>query len=196
MAAAVQDRMERVRAWRVIRRWRGDESGTTAIEFAIVALPFVMLLFGLMTVCLFYFTNFTLENAAWQAARAIRTGQLQQGTGSYSGVVTLEDRKNAFKAALCSKAPTFLNCSGKAVVIVQANTSFGGITKPNCSVNGSMINQSAAGFDTGSASSVVLITVCYPWEFGNKLPFFKLGNLVNGARLMQASVAFRTEPYN
>jgi hypothetical protein len=155
-----------------------------------------MLLFGLLTVCLFYFTNFTLENAAWQAARAIRTGQLQQGTGTYSGTVTLEDRKKAFKAALCSKAPTFLNCAGKAVVIVQANTSFGGITKPACSTNGNLINQSAANFDTGSASSVVLITVCYPWEFGNKLPFFKFGNLVNGARLMQASVAFRTEPYN
>ena len=43
---------------------------------------------------------------------------------------------------------------------------------------------------------MVLVTVCYPWEFGGKLPFFKLGNLQGGALLMQASAAFRTEPYN
>ena len=42
----------------------------------------------------------------------------------------------------------------------------------------------------------MLVTVCYPWEFGGKLPFFKIGNLSDGSLLMQASVAFRTEPYN
>ena len=58
------------------------------------------------------------------------------------------------------------------------------------------INDSSAAFNTGAASSVVLVTVCYPWEFGGKLPLFKMGNLNDGSLLMQASVAFRTEPYN
>ena len=62
-----------------------DESGFTAVEFAIVAMPFVMLLFGILSVCLYFFTNFTMENAVWQAARAIRTGQFQQGQGAYAG---------------------------------------------------------------------------------------------------------------
>ena len=70
------------------------------------------------------------------------------------------------------------------------------IAEPKCATNGVLMNESAAGFDTGGASSVVLITVCFPWEFGGKLPFIKMGNLTNGALLMQASVAFRTEPYN
>ncbi len=43
---------------------------------------------------------------------------------------------------------------------------------------------------------MVLVTVCYPWEFGGKLPLFKMGNLNDGSLLMQASVAFRSEPYN
>jgi len=195
MAAELEDRAGRSRTRSLLRRWRRDDSGATAIEFAIVATPFLMLLFGIMTVCLYFFTNFSLENAAWAAARSIRTGQLQQGTGAYTGVVTLEDRKIAFKAALCSKAPSFLQCGNKVVIIAQSNTSFGGIIEPQCASNGTMINQSAAAFETGSASSVVLITVCYPWEFANKLPFIKFGNLNNGAALMQASVAFRTEPY-
>ena len=63
------------------RRWQADQSGFTAVEFAIVAMPFVMLLFGTISVCLFYFTTFTMENAVWQASRGIRTGQFQQGVG-------------------------------------------------------------------------------------------------------------------
>ena len=53
-----------------------------------------------------------------------------------------------------------------------------------------------AAFNTGAASSVVLVTICYPWDFGGKLPLFKMANLSSGALLMQASAAFRTEPYN
>src|SRR3972149_3704202 len=88
-----------------LRKCRKDETGHTAVEFAMVSLPFVMLLFGTIAVCLYFFTVFTMENAVWQAARAIRTGQYQQGLGIYAGLKTDEDRKNAFKAALCAKAP-------------------------------------------------------------------------------------------
>jgi Flp pilus assembly protein TadG len=183
-------------AVQLARRWHQDRAGVTSIEFGVVAMPFLLLLFGIISVCLYFFTNFTIENAVWQAARAIRTGQLQQSQGSYTGVTTTEDRKKAFKKALCDKAPTFLDCNNKAVVIVQSNTSFGGIVEPKCATNGLLANQATSGFDPGTASSVVLVTVCYPWTFGGKLPFLKIGNLSDGSVLMQASVAFRTEPYN
>jgi Flp pilus assembly protein TadG len=189
-------RQGRASAADLLRRLRRDESGVTAIEFGIVAMPFLLLLFGIMSVCLFFFANFSIENATWQAARAIRTGQMQQKLGVYAGTTTDADRRDAFKKALCAKAPTFLDCESKAVVIVQSNASFGGIAEPACATNGTLVNQSSATFDTGGASSVVLVTVCYPWEFGGKLPFFKIGNLSDGSLLMQASVAFRTEPYN
>jgi Flp pilus assembly protein TadG len=159
-------------------------------------MPFILLLVGLMSVCLYFFTNFTMENAVWNAARAIRTGQMQQSTGSYAGITTNEDRKKAFKDAMCAKAPTFLDCSNRAVVLVQSSTTFQGISEPTCASNGTIVNQSAAAFDPGSASSVVLVTVCYPWKFGGKLPLFNVGNLNDGSLLMQASAAFRTEPYN
>src|SRR5262245_55624321 len=126
-------RLQRTRAaaLRLWPRWRKDDSGVTAIEFAIVAMPFLMLLFGIMSVCLYFFANFTIENAVWQASRAIRTGQVQQSQGAYAGAVTNDDRKKAFKKALCAKAPTFLDCATKAVVIVQTNANFTGITEPS-----------------------------------------------------------------
>ena len=186
----------RARALGLVRRWRGNESGVTSIEFAIVAMPFLLLLFGIMSVCLYYFADFSTENATWQAARAMRTGQLQQSQGAYAGAVTNEDRKKVFKKAFCDRVPIFPDCNSKVVVIVQSSTGFGGITQPNCASGGVLINDASATFNTGAASSVVLVTVCYPWDFGGKLPLFKMGNLSDGSLLMQASVAFRSEPYN
>jgi len=188
-------RRAHVRALCRLRRWRKDESGFTAVEFAMVAVPFIMLLFGTLSVCLYFFTNFTMENAVWQASRAIRTGQFQQGQGAYSGFDSTEDRKKAFKLALCAKAPQFIDCN-KAIILVQSNSGgFGSITQPTCATDGSMIEQDKAEFNAGGASSVVLVTVCYPWSFGGSLPFISLGNMKDGSLLIQASVAFRTEPY-
>jgi len=195
MVSELAHRVRRAFRPAFLQRWRRDDAGVTSIEFAIVALPFLMLLFGLMSVCVYYFTNFTLENAAWQAARAIRTGQMQQSQGGYAGAVTSDDRKKLFKKALCAYAPMLADCESKVVVIVQSNTSFGGISKPSCATNGVLTNDALAAFDPGSASAVVLVTVCYPWSAGGTLPFFKMGNLQGGALLMQATVALRTEPY-
>ena len=187
-------RRAHVRALRRLRDWRRDESGFTAVEFAMVSLPFVMLLFGILSVCLYFFTNFTMENAVWQASRVIRTGQFQQGVGGYASL-SMDDKKKAFKAALCAKSPQFIDCE-KAIVLVQSNSAgFGSITQPTCAKDGSMIEQKDAGFDAGGASSVVLVTVCYPWSFGGSLPFIGLGNISDGSLLIQASVAFRTEPF-
>ena len=196
MVSKLTERLRQTPRLALLRRWRADASGATSVEFAIVAMPFVLLLFGIMSVCLFYFADFSTENATWQAARAMRTGQLQQSQGAYAGAVTNADRKRIFKKAFCDRVPIFPDCNSKVVVIVQSSTGFGGITQPNCASNGVLINDSSAAFNTGAATSVVLVTVCYPWEFGGKLPMFNLGNLQGGALLMQASAAFRTEPYN
>jgi Flp pilus assembly protein TadG len=184
----------RARARLLTRRLQSDESGFSAVEFAIVALPFLLLLVGLISISLFFFTNFTMESAVLNAARAIRTGQLQEGKGAYSGLSTNEDKRAAFKAIMCSKAPTFLDCANRSVVLVQSSSTFGGIVEPQCANNGTMVSQSSGNFNPGDASSVVLVTVCYAWKFGGQLPFFKISNLSDGSMLMQASAAFRTEP--
>ena len=74
----------------------------------------------------------------------------------------------------------------------------GSIVAPACTSGGNLINAAteSANFDPGASSSIILMTACYSWEFGGQLPFFQLGNLNGGAYLIQASAAFRTEPYN
>src|SRR6476661_8964209 len=136
MVSTRTDRLWRTPLVALLRRWRREESGATAIEFGIIALPFVLLLFGLVSVCLYYFADFSMENATWQATRAVRTGQLQQSQGAYSSAVTNNDRKTIFKKAFCDRVPIFPDCMSKVIVIVQSNSGFSTISQPSCTTGG------------------------------------------------------------
>lgn len=164
-----------------------DERGFTAVEFAMVAMPFLMLLFGTIAVGLYFFTTFTLENAVEKAARQIRTGQAQM-----AGKTTSE-----FKADVCSYAPGYVDCDNNLRVNVTSFSDFGSVTTPPC-VNsaGDLIPEPTSAAVPGAASEVVLVTVCYEWELAGALPFLKLGDMDNGSSMIRASTTFKTEPYN
>lgn len=172
----------------LVRRWRHDRSGTTAIEFAIVGGPFIMMLFGIMGVGIYFFTTFSLENAVEQAGRLIRTGQAQQ-----DGMTSAQ-----FKQKVCDLAPTFVDCTSKLRVNVMNYPDSEAITPaslPQCLDAGGNLS-STTNYSTGGGSEVVLIWVCFEWTFASKIPFLRLGNMGNGSRLIQAATTFRTEPYN
>lgn len=184
---------------------RRNEDGATAVEFAIVALPFFLLLFGVMSVCHLFFWIFTSENAVWTASRDMRTGAFQTVasggtvTGSPYNGKTGDALKTEFRNQICLKTVNPVDCNNNSIVLVQSTAGFSTIADPNCKTNtNALVSDTAAmaAFDAGSSSSTVLVTLCYAWGFGGKLPFFKIGTLSNGAFLIQASAAFRTEPYN
>lgn len=160
--------------------------GTTAVEFGLVGLPFVMLMLGIVAVGLFFFTTFALESAVEQASRLIRIGAVQQ-----TGMTAAQ-----FKEKVCSHLPAYVDCRGKMRVSVQSYSDFASIETPSCTDDdGGLIAPEKTTFRTGSASDVVLVTACYEWELAARLPFVKLGSTPNGAALIQASSVFRTEPY-
>lgn len=164
-----------------------DERGFTAVEFAMVAMPFLMLLFGTIAVGLYFFTTFTLENAVEKAARQIRTGQAQM-----AGKTTSE-----FKADVCSYAPGYVDCAGNLRVNVTSFSSFSAVTTPPCvDSSGDLIPEPTSAAVPGAASEVVLVTVCYEWELAGALPFLELGDMDNGSSMIRASTTFKTEPYN
>lgn len=184
-----------VRARARVRAFARDRSGVAAMEFGIVAMPFFLLVFGIVAVGVYFFQVSSVEAAALQAARAIRLGQVQQGQGSYAGLTTDAQKKAAFLDAFCAAAVTLPNCSQKTVVIVQSASQFASLTSPSCVSSGTLVSNSSTTFSAGSTSSVVMVTICYPWAPVGGMPFAKLGNLNDGSFLVQATVAFRTEPY-
>ena len=182
----------------VLRRFRDEDKGTTAVEFAIISVPFVTLLMGIISVCLYFFTVLEIENAVWQGSRDLRVGNYQQGTGAYASL-TGDPKKDALKQAICNRMRDPADCFTKIRVLVQSRTDAASITEPDCKDgSGDLISNTAANaaFDAGGASSIVVLTGCYKWDFGGKLPFFSIGNMPDGSRLIQSSFAQRTEPYN
>jgi len=174
----------------VLRRWGRDSQGTTAIEFAVVALPFFFFSFGIMGLGLHFFTSSALENAVEQAARKIRTGQAQK-EGK-----TLND----FKNMVCTAATGYIKCDTSLRVHIQSGANWSNIVPRPCLSNGALNSSAGSSTDlvssaSGGASQAVLVTVCYEWTLAQKLPFLMMGDLANGSALIQASSTFRTEPY-
>ncbi len=202
------------RAELATRRLRRNEDGATAMEFGIICVPFLMLLFGIMAVCFFFFKTYTVENAVWVATRDMRTGAMQTGSGTYAALDIWVDAtatpkvidpvklKRVFKTTVCSKAMlNTTDCANDMRVLVQAKNDAditAGLSAPQCLTGTALKSETdaEAEFNAGGASTVVLVTACYQWTFAKNLPFLRMSNMANGARLIQGSAAFRTEPWN
>jgi len=165
---------------------RADESGATAIEFSLVALPFFAFVYGIILLGMYFFTTFSLENALERASRVIRTGEAQKANMT----------EVQFKNRVCSFLPTFISCENKLIVSVRSFSEADltpPVTRDDCLTEGSLSDLTT--YSPGTANQVVLVTLCYQWDFANKLPFINLSDMNGGARLIQAASIFRTEPY-
>ena len=168
-----------------IKNWFIRDDGTVATEFALVGLPFIIMLIGFVEVCLFFSSAVSLEGATNDAARMIRTGQVQAAG----------DPVTVFQNTLCNAVSGLINCGGlQYQVIPIAGNSFGNAAAlaPQFDANGNLINQT---FDPGTSSGDVLIRVVYQYVF--LTPF--LGRIMTGGAADQAmlmsTIIIQNEPY-
>jgi Flp pilus assembly protein TadG len=176
----------RARVRRQAARFGHDDNGATAVEFGLVAVPFLMLLFGIIAVGMFFFTTFSLENAVETAARPIRTGEAQ-----VAGLT-----KDQFKANVCSLLPVYVDCGSALRVNVQSFAVNAIISPPACvDAGGALVAPADTKYITGTANEIVLVTACLQYSFAGQIPFLQLGTMADGSALIQASITFKTEPY-
>lgn len=174
----------------LLKRWKSDQRGVTAIEFALVIVPFLATMFAIMEVALVYFGTFTLENATEQAARLIRTGQAQGQGAAYTAA--------KFKEDVCAQTMSFMSCGDDMRVDVRSFGTFGGVAGPSPLDANGQLRDDFENFSMGAGGDVVLVTVFYKWNLVASFPRFGLGvgNMADGSRLLRASVAFRNEPFD
>jgi Flp pilus assembly pilin Flp len=176
----------KARSRRQLKQLGRDESGATALEFALVSMPFLMMLFGIIAVGLYFYNTFSLENAVEQAARPIRTGQAQA-----TGVT-----KDQFKLTVCGLVPDYIDCGDIRINVLSFNVGQP-ITAPSCTdAGGNLVDPAGTQFAPGTAEKIVLVTACLKWKLAGELPFLQLGGMSDGSALIQASTTFKTEPYN
>jgi hypothetical protein len=172
--------------------WLRNEDGVAAIEFAIVALPFFLFVFGIIGIGLYFLASTSLEYGVETAARKIRTGEADKGDMSVS----------QFKELVCKSASSYIDC-GKLAVVVQHAATWSGVSPQSCTdSNGDMVGSTGSSGEmiskyAGGASEVVLVTLCFKWDLANSFQFLKLGTGADGSgpAIIQASAAFKSEPF-
>lgn len=166
-----------------LSRFAGAAQASVAVEFALTAIPFFMVLFAIIEGGIVFFTTATLDNAVNDVGRLIRTGQAQNGNMTPAQLVQ----------KICDEVVFVSNCTNNLKLDVRTYSSFSSVAFPTpVDSDGNIVN--TLQFDMGQAGDIVLVRAFYVWSILSPMPT-GLANNTGTSRLIQSSVAFRNEPY-
>jgi Flp pilus assembly protein TadG len=173
-----------------LRRWRpkaflADQNGATAVEFGLVAAPFIALLVAIIQSFVIIFAQQLLQTVVTQSSRLILTNQVQAANMT----------QTQFAQQVCNQVAILFSCSG-LMIDVETYTSFSAAdtSMPALTFNSQGQVTNTWQYSPGSPGQIVIVKVMYLWPvFGGPLGL-NLANQSNGNRLIMATSAFQNEP--
>lgn len=178
---------------------RKDQKGATAIEFALLGIPFVALLFGIIEISILFFVTTTVHHAVAETAREIRTGEFQSTGGG----------ADEFKAAICANMSTVGNCDYLRVDVVSSATGkFSALNLPqspvSCTGTPAQVEACEAAdpvmppdnYSVTGSSDIVIVRVQYVHHLSVPTALTKLANAAGNTHVITATTAFKNEPFN
>lgn len=174
----------------LLRRYRSDANGTTAIEFGMVGLPFIMLLLGIVAISLYFVTEAMLDQAL-KVSRQIKTGASIKATQTIGQI----------REEICSNTAGFIDCT-KLKLHIQSPTNWTSFVATSCVTNDALTVPAAQLSDkvckwAGGSNAPVVLTACYPWDLWTKIPFIGTGDVNGGAsKVIQSVYVFKSEPFS
>jgi hypothetical protein len=177
-----------------------DDTGVTAVEFAMVAPILMLLLVGIFEFGLIFAADIFLKDATNDAARTGRTGFVAEGSTQDEMVLGMVRQETGIlmdpdKITIESTAYAGFDKLKKPEPFIDANKNGKRDDGENFTdVNGNGkydTDQGRAGY--GGANEVVLYTVSYPWRLFTPL----VGKLVgtDGVLTLTATAVVQNEPY-
>jgi Flp pilus assembly protein TadG len=189
MTGEVQNRfralVKRPLAWIAARRIVREQDGATTVEFAMVAAPFLAMIFAIMETAIVFFAGQALETAGADSARLIMTGQAQ----------TQGFDQAKFKNAVCGKIYALFNCSGGLHVDVKSYPSFASVNTAKPLDSNGNLQTGSFGYQPGGPGDIVVVRLMYQWPVYVSLLGLNLADSAGSKRLLMSTVAFRNEPY-
>lgn len=169
-----------------------SESGASAVQFAIVAAPFLALLVALFQTGIVFLAGRVLDEVVAQSGRYIMTGQAQTGGMTQAGFATY----------VCNNTFALFNCKN-FMINVQNYSSFASASTSSpiasfnaqgqaLDANGNVISWAWA---PGNPGDIVVVQVMYLWPVVLGPLGFNLSNVSNGNRLLMSTAVFKNEPY-
>jgi hypothetical protein len=153
-------------------RMASDNRGSVAVEYAMLMLPFLTILFAMLETGYMLFISILMEGATSDAARQVRTGNIQQA----------EEPLVLFKRTLCDNMFNVVKCDDLNINV----KAFGNTLK------------SSGNFAPGSAGELIVVRVSFKFSFVT--PFLAdileaSPNGGDGTVLLVSNSAFRNEPF-
>ncbi|EKF19465.1 TadE/TadG family type IV pilus assembly protein [Nitratireductor pacificus] len=167
---------------RLLQRFVKNREGATAVEFALLALPFLILIFAILEACIAFAAQQLVANATDDVARQFRTGREQAGP-------TFNETK--LRQMVCQRMTILVSstCPGLSVDLRQFDT-FEDAAKATVSFNpdGSIKTK----VDLGPALSKNMLRVYYRWPVITNL---LAETLPDGKLMLFSSATWQNEPF-
>jgi len=148
--------------------------GVTAVEMALIAPAFFLLMMGITEMCLIEGAQQILENAAFNTSRLAKTGYVATG----------ETQTQTVQQVLFNELQSYgtLINTAKVTVTTDAYNSFSSIGEAGQGTTG-----------LGTASQIVVYVVSYPWPLFTPI----MSNLIgtSGHLTLTTRIVVRNEPY-
>ena len=170
----------------IASRFIRHRDGATTVEFALVVVPFLAVLFAIIQSAMVFFASQALRTAASYGGRLIMTGQAQaQGFNAAQ-----------FKNAVCGNISGMFNCQASVFVDVKTYTAFSSINNNSLPLDANGNLQTGNfGYQTGGPNDIVVVRLMYQLPVQVSLLGLNMSNMAGGNRLVMATVAFRNELY-
>ncbi|QND58505.1 TadE/TadG family type IV pilus assembly protein [Mesorhizobium huakuii] len=177
-----------------LKRFVRNRRGSTAIEFAILALPFALLVFGILESCISFAGQEVMANITDDIARQLRTGQLRPADVAGTKLTTL----------ICSKLQIIVStdCPQQLLVDLREYPTFADAASASFTIqNGDVVLMQGTNSQTfantpGLAESKNMLRVFYKWPVVTDLMARSMANLSGGRTLHFASATWQNEPFD
>jgi Flp pilus assembly protein TadG len=181
---------------RLARRLADDRRGATAVEFAIVAMPFLFMLFAILELAMVFMVNVSLDNATAVEGRKFRTGQ--ECIDSASNTVAV----NNLKTNICANMAWLgSQCMSNLYVDIRSfGSGFQGATVPapitvDPKTNQSYLDTSKIQDTSGAAGSVNVLSSYYQWKLLTPFLYGGLQTFSGGIHLLISTEVLSFEPF-
>lgn len=167
---------------RLPRRALREEGGATAVEFAIISIPFFATVFFLLENGYNFFVQSQLESATSKAARTIMTGAAQRAGATEA----------QFRNALCSNMLLPTGCRDRLFIDVRSVSA-----NVQAFLDPASINRIENRFCLGAGGQFTVIRVGYASPVISSL-WQASQTTVNGqsVRMLRSGLVFRNEPFS
>jgi len=172
-----------------MKRLRGllrDDRAATAVEFALLVTPFVVLVLASLQLSILFYAGQVLQSATMNAGRQLMTGADQQ-----AGLTQAQ-----FKTSVCNTANFLFNCNNMMVDVESASGYSTLNTAPitlTYDAKGNVTNTWS--YSPGAAGDIVIVRVLYNWPVIAGPLLVGLADQPNGDHLLVATSVFKIEPY-